>query len=181
MKDDDMRKQKSYRIVWLDDEPKAISTMVEKIRNQKKLEVTVVPDGNQALDIIGESPPPDLFLADLMLKHGNTGLSVAKTARRIRPLMPIAAVTEHLPQFYDDIAQSLVRRNFPFSYIWEKDDLRDGDSPRFLDTLDLLCRVERHIGMVNERDSEFTRVTLCSPTGEEYERFFESAFLVVAG
>jgi hypothetical protein len=170
-------------IVWLDDQPDSIQSLTEYLEGQG-FHVSVYKDGDEALaSIVDGEPGPDVFVVDLRLEpEEEDGLSIAKTAKMIRPAMPVVAVTEHLRLFSPDIASSLVERNYPFSGIWVKDDLATPENRRlFTKQLRILLGSELHTGKVVKVEPDYTQVTLRTPQGMDYERFFETAFLEACG
>lgn len=175
------------RIVWLDDQPEAIAPLIDSVRRQAPLAIEVVDKGDEALKRLVADPPPDAFIVDLLLDNGaGDGLTVAATARQMRPLVPRIAVTEHLTQFYTPIVMSLANQKdqdyYPFTAVWEKDRLQSSEGMRgFLDSLLAVCLRERHIGTVVKVEPDYAEVRLFTPRGDEYRRFFETEFLQSCG
>ena len=171
--------------VWLEDQKRSVHRLISYLQEEEGFSISMFKDGTEALDEIA-SRPPDLFFVDLGLDHGGEdGLSVAKAARVMSPVIPIVAVTQYLRRFSYDILLALVDGQYPFDVIVPKDRLdTPEDCKRFVkETIyPLLHRAEeRHIGEVTNIESDYAQVTLRTPRGDQYERLFETTFLEGCG
>lgn len=173
-----------YRIIWLEDGRNSIADLTEYLQAQGDFSVAVFKESTNALNaILEQDSPPDLFIVDLLLDGGDgDGLSIAKTTRRMKSSMPIVAVTEHLSRYARDIALALAERTYPFAAIYEKSQLESLEAKKMFATeLRLLCQPEYHIGEVTKVEDDYAQVTLRTPKGDEYTRFFETEFLEACG
>jgi hypothetical protein len=65
---------------------------------------------------------------------------------------------------------------------WEKYSLDPPEAKkRFVGELRLLCQPEYHVGEVTKVEDDYAQVTLRTPKGDEYTRFFETEFLEACG
>jgi CheY-like chemotaxis protein len=207
-----------YRIIWLEDQRNSIADLTEYLQVQGDFSITIFERSTDALTALLEEDP-DLFIVDLLLNDEGDGLSIAKTARVMKPSIPIVAVTEYLPIFCSQIALALTERRFPFAAIWDKNSLEQleakekfveelrllcqpeyAEKPyafaatlekysldlleakkRFVEELHLLCQPEYHVGEVTKMEDDYAQVTLRTPKGDEYTRFFDTEFLEACG
>ncbi|MBM3240894.1 response regulator [Candidatus Poribacteria bacterium] len=171
-----------YKIFWLDDEPSKIADLTGCLQAEEDFTVEVFEESTKALTAIKEFPP-DLFIVDILLGDSDSdGLSIAKTAREMISSMQIAAVTAHLPSYARQIASDLAERQYPFAVTWDKIKLGEPKAKKtFVKEVRLLCRSELHVGEVTELEDDYAQVTLRTPKGNEYTRFFETEFLEACG
>jgi len=175
-----MKEKNINRIVWLEDQKSSIAGLTEYLQTQEDFNITIFEKNTDALNALIETPP-DLFIVDLQLSDGD-GLSIAKTARGMKPSIPIVTVTEYLGIFAPAIALSLAERTYPFATIYEKSQLESPEAKKvFATELRLLCQPEYHVGEVSRMEDDYSQVTLRTPKGDEYTRFFETEFLEACG
>jgi CheY-like chemotaxis protein len=169
-----------YNIIWTCDEIEGITYLANYLETQGDFSVKTFKYSIDALDALMEAPP-DLFIVDLMLSDGD-GLSIAKTARVMKPSIPIVTVTEYLGSFAQPIALALAERTYPFAAIYEKSQLESLEAKKtFATELRLLCQQEYHVGEITRLEDDYAQVTLRTPKGDEYSRFFETEFLEACG
>jgi hypothetical protein len=167
-------------IAWLDDEPSTIEPFVEFLEKEKKFKVRPYKDGTKLVYEALNRTELDAFILDLRAPESNRGIEIAEVLMNSRPDAPIVAVTQYLEESASELVTGItMAKQSPFSLFWEKKILNDSTDnlKKFESELEMICRREYHHGEVQKVEPDYTLIKLYNAHGEEYTRYFESAFL----
>jgi two-component system response regulator MprA len=105
------------RLLLVDDAARSIR-LLAKMLNEDGYAVDVCYDGTSAIERLEIGPPPSMIITDLLMP-GAHGLTVARTARKLNPYMPLLLITgypELLPMALDDLTPAPLVHPKPIDY-----------------------------------------------------------------
>ena len=105
------------RLLLVDDAARSIR-LLAKMLNEDGYAVDVCYDGMSAIRRLESAPLPSMIITDLLMP-GAHGLTVARTARRLRPEIPLLLITgypELLPVALNDLTPHPLVHPKPIDY-----------------------------------------------------------------